>query len=269
MNKVVIVIPIHKSTPTKNELASFVQCYKILGNHPIRIVAPEGLDVSAYTDLVSDAQFVFIDPHWLSSIEQYNKLKISLYFYNLFKDYEYLLTYELDAWVFRDELLYWCDKGYDYIGAPWFEDWCDGNSKEFLPGGNSGFSLRKVSSIRKIIKRRIKLSRLREVLDRPINFKPLIKFRIYFYKVIMKVKDRSNVVYLLRQWERSKEDYLWSYLVPNAFTDFIIASPHISLKFSFEVQPDYLFQLNNYQLPFGCHAWEKFNKVFWHNHVLK
>lgn len=269
MQKVVVVIPIHKPDPTKNELASLAQCYKILGSHPIRIVAPEGLDTNAYTKVVPDAEFVFIDKVWLSSIVQYNKLKISLYFYNLFKDYEYLLTYELDAWVFRDELLYWCDKGYDYIGAPWFEDWCDGSSKEFLSGGNSGFSLRKVSSIRKIIKRRIRLAKIREVLDTPANFKPIIKFRIYFYKVIMKVKDRNNVVYLLSQWERSTEDYLWSYLVPNAFTDFTIASPQVCLMFSFEVQPGYLFQLNNHQLPFGCHAWEKFDIGFWYNYILK
>ena len=30
-----------------------------------------------------------------------------------------MLIYQLDAYVFKDELLNWANKGYDYIGAPW------------------------------------------------------------------------------------------------------------------------------------------------------
>lgn len=30
------------------------------------------------------------------------------------------MIYQLDAWVFNDELSSWCSLGYDYIGAPFF-----------------------------------------------------------------------------------------------------------------------------------------------------
>ncbi|MFR6542216.1 MAG: DUF5672 family protein [Butyricimonas virosa] len=29
----------------------------------------------------------------------------------------------IDAFVFRDELTYWCTLNYDYIGAPWLCKW--------------------------------------------------------------------------------------------------------------------------------------------------
>jgi len=39
-------------------------------------------------------------------------------FYDAFKAFDYILIYQLDAFVFRDELEYFCSLGYDYIGAP-------------------------------------------------------------------------------------------------------------------------------------------------------
>ena len=41
---------------------------------------------------------------------------VSPLFYLNFKKYRYLLIYQLDALVFRDELLEWCSKEIDYIG---------------------------------------------------------------------------------------------------------------------------------------------------------
>ena len=40
-------------------------------------------------------------------------------FYRRFSDTDYILVCQLDAYIFRDELLSWCKKEYDYIGAPW------------------------------------------------------------------------------------------------------------------------------------------------------
>ena len=121
MEKVVVVIPIHEETSSYLDLISFKQCFKILGNHPIKIVAPKGLKLDTYKKIIPVFETVFIPPKWLSSYTYYNRLKVSMYFYRLFKNYEYILTYELDAFVFKDELLLLCDKGYDYIGAPLFE----------------------------------------------------------------------------------------------------------------------------------------------------
>lgn len=43
---------------------------------------------------------------------------LSAEFYDRFAAYEYVLIYQLDAFVFADRLAEFCQMGYDYIGAP-------------------------------------------------------------------------------------------------------------------------------------------------------
>ena len=38
--------------------------------------------------------------------------------YSRFEKYEYMLIYQLDAFVFSDRLMEFVEAGYDYIGAP-------------------------------------------------------------------------------------------------------------------------------------------------------
>ena len=153
MKSCVIVIPIHSPSPSKNELISFEQCFRTLNHHPIIVLAPANLNLGKFKEVIPDFKIISIDPIWQSSLFQYNKLKISDFFYDLFKNYTYLLTYELDAFVFKDELEYWCNKGYDYIGAPWFEGLEFPTSTNIIGVGNSGFSLRNVKSSIRIVNR--------------------------------------------------------------------------------------------------------------------
>ena len=44
---------------------------------------------------------------------------LSAEFYERFLNSKYLLIYQLDAYVFKDELTAWCNRGFDYVGAPW------------------------------------------------------------------------------------------------------------------------------------------------------
>jgi hypothetical protein len=83
----------------------------------------------------------------------------SIGFYEVFRQYEYMLIYQLDCWVFRDELEMWCDKGYDYIGAPFFVKWFVDRG---IYVGNGGFSLRKISNIIEYLKRNNK-SKLKQL----------------------------------------------------------------------------------------------------------
>lgn len=268
MKKVVVVIPVHKSDPTQNELASLRQCYKVLGRYPIRIVAPEGLDMKNYKEATPQCEVVFIAPEWLSSIRQYNKLKISRYFYELFRDYEYLLTYELDAWVFRNELDYWCDKGYDYIGAPWFEGYTNIQSEKLMPGANSGFSLRNIPNTYKLIKRINTLKSMRRFWYKS-KFQSLIRFELVvcLLNKFYKIRNTSDLNYLLLQHWGHNEDYFLSAVVPSVFSDYQIAPFEEATHFSFEGNPSFLFRRNNETLPFGCHAWGKYEPVFWKDYI--
>jgi len=266
MKKVIIVIPVHKPNPTPNELASLEQCYKVLGKHPITIVAPSGLDMSAYSDKVAGCLVTFIEPNWMADIRQYNKLKISKYFYDLFKDYEYLLTYELDAWVFRDDLNYWCDKGYDYIGAPWFEGYGEPSSFQKLIGvGNSGFSLRCIKTIRRIWRRLYQIESIRigfKIARLHYFFKLQSILRLFNFHFHLKSIRPVNEI-MIQNHEGVKEDGFWGEHIPKVFTDFRVAPVDEAMHFSFEVNPRQLYDRCNKALPFGCHAWEKYDPVFW------
>lgn len=59
------------------------------------------------------------------------------------------------------------------------------------------------------------------------------------------------------------EDEFWGLIVPRYFKWFNVARPEEALRFSFEVLPEELLKLNNNELPFGCHAWEKYDPSFW------
>lgn len=222
-----------------------------------------GLNIQEYVEIAPNAIFSFIDPRWLESYQMFNNLKADQFLYNTYSEFSFVLFYELDAWVFTDELDFWCKKDYDYIGAPWFAGYGDGNSLEMIGVGNGGFSLRKISSAIKVLKRlqQLKKSRIFWYRSRLQSFIP-------FDKVLGVLKENLHLIDLnllqnLMFSFQGNEDIFWTQFVAKAFKDFNVAPPEDALRFSFEVNPAYLFDKNNQNLPFGCHAWEKYEPEFW------
>src|SRR6266487_3113686 len=150
-DKVIIHIFAHKPALEWYEQISLEQCYRVLGRHPIRLVCPTGLDVSAYRRIAPTLKVDFIPSHCLASYRAYNRLKTLPFLYERYAAYEFMLTYELDAFVFKDELEEWCEEGWDYIGAPWFEGYTNATpSSRPIGVGNGGFSLRRISTMLRI-----------------------------------------------------------------------------------------------------------------------
>jgi hypothetical protein len=104
---VVILIFVHKPQLDWYEEISFRQCFRVLHKHPIRMIYPTSLDVTAYQRLVPNLKVDFVPAGWLSSVRAYNRLKILPFLYRRYAAFEYILTYELDSFVFRVELLDW------------------------------------------------------------------------------------------------------------------------------------------------------------------
>lgn len=259
-HEAVVVIPIHKDVPTDYELISFRQCFRILGNHPIVVVAPQNINLEAYKAVIPHFKTILIHPKWQSNILNYNKLKLSRFFYELFDGYDYLLTYELDAFVFSDRLHLWCEKGYDYVGAPWFEGFAEPTYQ--LSGvGNSGFSLRKISSIAYALK---KVHHNDPVRNQTGLFNKLEgSARRFAYKLKHQFKENISI----QTASVLNEDIVISKEIPEQITGFNIAPVKEAIEFSFEVRPDYLFQINYNRLPMGCHAWWRYNLNFWKPHI--
>jgi hypothetical protein len=224
------VIPVYKAEPSESELFSLRRCKTMLGHYPTFLVTPEGLDISVYKNEHSDIQQVTFDKKYFDGVKGYNQLCMSPQFYQPFLNYEYLFLYQLDALVFRDELMEWCKKGYSYIGAPWIEVPPSGKktiynlSKHlYQKVGNGGLSLRKT----------------KQHYRNALIFKPLMSI---FPK---------------------NEDFFWCLFI--SFINPWYTKPKMleALQFAFELAPRKAFELNQQQLPFGVHAWEKYDLEFW------
>lgn len=95
--KAIILIFTHKEEPDPFEIISFKQCCRILEQQEIRLVVPETLDISRYLTLNPYIKADRFPDMFFTNVNQYNKLKISKIFYLKYRNYNYLLTYELDA----------------------------------------------------------------------------------------------------------------------------------------------------------------------------
>ena len=120
-----VIIPIYRKNPDKDDLISISQGFTVFKDYEITFVHPLSLDISAYQSF-ENAKFLGFDDLYFKNIEGYNLLMMSSIFYESFHK-KYILIYQTDAFVFRNELNYWAQKDFDYIGAPWLR------SKEKIP----------------------------------------------------------------------------------------------------------------------------------------
>jgi hypothetical protein len=258
MKRAVVLIIVHKPDPSQTEIKSLVQCAGVLRCYRIVLICPRGMDVKAYREVAPQVEFEFIDPKWQATYRSFNRLKISPLLYRKYSDYQYILFYELDAWVFRDELEYWCDQGFDYIGAPWFEGWYKATGQSQFAGiGNGGFSLRKVNSHLKAI-HRLGYVRPPKVLWEDFKAKKNLKSVMVF---LLSLTFWNNTFFLFNNF-RGNEDFFWGRIVGDKF-NWKIPDLATAARFSIEANSQALYEMNGNQLPFGCHKWEKYETGFW------
>ncbi|WP_396179754.1 DUF5672 family protein [Flavobacterium sp.] len=279
MNKkeICIVIPIYKETLNDFEVQSVEQCVKVLSDYTIFFVCPKGLNVNFYIENFSEiSNFTYFDNFYFDDIKGYNKLMLNPEFYKSFISFEYMLVYQTDCYVFRDELMYWANKGYDYIGGVWFDDYT-GNPRQganIWHAGNGGFSLRKIDKLIKILstpytslkslKQLAEENKLNLAFGRKAFLKGLFKIPFKF------LKRKNNLKYYVTKFKEG-EDMLFMEL--NLKYNKIHVPPISDvLGFAWDREPSFLYDKQG-QLPFGCHAWYRDdfpyerNKEFWLKHM--
>ena len=263
---VAIVVPVYKKELSTTEAISMNHLLCFLTRYDKYFVAPKGLKIN-YPEFKIKR---FSKKHF-KSIRSYSRLLLTKKFYQQFDDYKYILIYQLDSLVFSDQLLYWCDQNYDYIGAPWFKSQMKkGVIQEYTTPyrcGNGGLSLRNINSFIKVIENAKKplLIVIKELMRSEMSLLQRREMRLRKYLGTIKRAWRNLSA---RQYPHN-EDGFWSFEAPKYYSDFKIPPVKIGLKFSFEVRPRYCFKKNNYKLPFGCHAWMKYDKRFWLPYLLK
>jgi hypothetical protein len=58
------------------------------------------------------------------------------------------------------------------------------------------------------------------------------------------------------------EDLFWSFIAPRLHPAFSVAPPEIAIDFAWELYPREHYEQFG-QLPFGCHAWQRYDRAFW------
>lgn len=249
MKSCVVVFPLYQA-PHQTELAFLENGLRLTKGYKQVIVAPEGLIIDdAYGEL-NQLEVKRFAKHYFEGIQGYNQLLLSKAFYGTFSLFDYLLIHQADAYLFKNELSFWCEKDYDYIGAPWFRPDKLNRGKVFntaqalklsfkknkLYGnrynkvGNGGLSLRKVNTA---------------------------------LEVLAKVDPVLLKKYTSEQGDEYNEDVFWSLEVPQ-FTNFNIPDWQEAMKFAVEFYPSTAYQQYlNEELPFGCHAPMKHEPEFW------
>ena len=168
---VCIVIPIYKDNINNKlieyEIDSIRNTIRLMKNYDIYFLCNENLNTLWYKKIKSNSQQnIYFKYYNFKNREEYINMCLDYKFYKIFYNYDYMLICQTDVWIFKDELLYWCNKGYDYIGAPnnvqneglnelfiktHINHNCnDININEDILHYNGGFSLRNIKSFYKI-----------------------------------------------------------------------------------------------------------------------
>lgn len=221
--KVAVVIPYYHSKLEPLEQISFHQCIKMLSAYPQILVVPEKMKESECPQ-GNSFQFIKVPSEWMESVSTYNRMMLNADFYKLFSGYEYILIYQLDAFVFQSNLQEFCDLGYDYIGAPWpygiryFK-----TVKDCIwHVGNGGLSLRNVAA-----------------------------------SLLMLETNPAD------SWSL-EEDLYWASCHSEQFH---VAPQEIALRFSIEEKVRIMMKESSGRIPFGCHAWERYDFRFWKPYI--
>lgn len=263
----VVVIPIYRETIPPEEGLSLRRCLHVFASRKLVFAAPTGMNLTAYESVCGDRS-VAVERYpakYFRSIESYSLLLIKPLFYERFKQFEYLLIYQLDAYVFRDDLDEWCAKSYDYIGAPWLKSAPNG---DMIPCGvgNGGFCLRKVSTFLNFGRSRFPVVFTRNELkvlhyDKVLKVGSLSQRLIAHVKMLLKATGwRNHPGYYAKHYT---EDDFWCGLLSEAGVPLRIAPHEEAARFAFEAFPDVLYDQLGQVLPFGCHAWQRYKKDFW------
>jgi hypothetical protein len=212
----------------------------------------------------------FPDEYFLN-VDAYSRMLLSPFFYEAFSSFDYILIYQLDCLVFSDDLAYWCSLGLDYIGAPFFRK--NVRRPRFSHVGNGGLSLRNVHAFSRALhssrfmQTPVSLwaeffrTRLPDLADVPF-------WRRWYKKMQILRQARRGVQWYANQYTLN-EDRFWSDRARLFDPKFQIAPLAVGLSFAFEQNPRYCFERNDRRIPFGCHAWAKWDSAFWEPYILK
>lgn len=216
-NEIAIVIPIYTLKFNKYEEISLKQCIKVLKSYNLFFVGPNWLKAQC-EKRYKDIGYKEFDDSYFTSTKMYSRLCLEEKFYNEFIDYEYILIYQLDAFVFEDQLKEFIYENYDYIGAPLLND----SYWRTYHVGNGGLSLRKTQKCIEILREKD--------------------------NILKKYKEPQIIL--------DYEDHFWSYCGYLSEVDFRVPTIERAARFAMQNDSCNVYRTIKKQgFPFGVHMW--------------
>lgn len=251
---------------TPDEQISLAHLHHYLGKYDKYMITPRG--VKSHHPGFEAREF---DPKYFGSVEAHCAFQMSEDFFEGFADYDYIFMYHLDCLVFSDRLEHWCDQGWDYIGAPWMP----GKDAPWVTEprvGNGGFALFHVQNC------------LETLRSKRYNFDPLEHFKETWQQTPSVTGKIAKTPKLLSRWLRpfnGVDQHIRSWLSHHRGSDFFwaddavrfnpafrVADVESGVRFAFETEPRTCFEMTGGVLPFGCHAWARYDRSFWEPHLI-
>jgi hypothetical protein len=260
----VVVTLSTKTQYTPDEEIAFRHVRRHLGRYDKYVLIPDN-HAAGYPGFIP----MRFPPRFFGSAQRHGKLLLSEAFYKAFLDYEFILVYHLDALVFADELMEWCDAGYDYIGAPWLLS-PDTPHITAEKVGNGGFSLRRVDSFLRVLRSKAYFVEPDEYWRGYCARSSALTQAVNWPRKYVKRLGWFNDVKWHVRWAVHgdvHEDRFWAEYATHYDPAFRIAPVDVAMRFAFEAEPRKCFARIG-GMPFGAHRWQKFDRAFFEPHLL-
>jgi hypothetical protein len=260
---VAIVVPLYKSHLSSDENVSINSFLKHLKGYNFHAVVPEHL-VNGVEELPCNFQYTSFPDRYFQNIDSYSRLLLSKEFYTAFQKYDYILIAQTDALVFSSDLQAWCEKGWDYIGAPWGEGYLTNKGVQLEGVGNGGLSLRNVHSFIRVLNTKTSAMGDYSWGPHPRWWKWMrIKKLMLAWNSVKRFFPKITVEEYLRKYYLGAEDIFWGKYSCKFYPLFKVPSVDEALSFAIEVDPEGCMERTGGKLPFGCHAWARYDRGFW------
>ena len=249
----VVVVPWHPHPASEEERLSLRSIHRFTAGTELVVATP---DASSIPPHLTPSRVEVFPAAYFETFLANNRLMTSEVFYARFEGYDQMLFVHADTLLLKPvapllETLY----PWSYVGAPWIGRRPDGSL--FLEAvGNGGFSIRRVPDF---------LDALRGS-SRPSMPKYTTKRKGLALWLFLLVCDglgisRERVSHFMNRHE-ILEDVYWSKVAQSLSRRFTVAPIDQARAFSYEAHPAYVHEQNGGTLPYGVHAWWRFDAAF-------
>lgn len=257
MGELACLFHVYKNTLEASERLALQSNIATLKKYDFFFLSPTRLAGSSLlNELGSLGEVIFLPNWWFANRFFYNFMFKDVRFWEMFRDYNNLLICQLDALVLRNQSFHYETEKVILGGPIYYGFECPSRPLVYSGAVNGGFSLRNITKAIDYLKFYRKVTKHHSFHE--TNGIGIASF--------MRRKLFSRVKKGLFQ-HKGFEDIFWSALSLE-FEPELHPTFQEAADFAFDAAPFETYMLNNNRVPFGIHAWEKYDKAFssdlWH-----